>query len=283
MRHPYLAVEQEYKKRLASLTLTRKTVTRNRALDLLRPSRGVIANFKPVEEELGIPMVWMICSFERESSMDFRDSPAQGDPWNHVSTHVPAGVGPFHSFTEAAIWSYKHDGLDKNSVPWSWPYACWGWEKFNGFGPRDHGRVSGYVFAGTDQYDPPAGDAGKYVGDGDWDPNAVDQQLGCVALALELIALDPSLALSADHTAATSDPVAVTPVPVGIGGGIHDTKWIQVSLNALHVEGTPLMVDGSYGRRTRNAVRVFQKSHGLDTDGLVGPLTTAALEIALRT
>lgn len=282
MKHPFLVVEQEYKTRLASLTLTRKIQTRNRALSLLRPSRGVIAQFKPVQEALGIPMVWMICSFERESSMDFTTSPAQGDPWNRVSTHVPAGVGPFASFTSAAIWSYKHDGLDKNSSPWSWPYACWGWEKFNGFGPRDHGRVSGYVFSGTDQYDPPVGKGGKYVSDGEWSSSTVDSQLGCVALALELISLEPSLALPTDLTPAIPDPIPVTPVPVGVGGGPRDTKWIQASLNALHVKGTPLIIDGNYGRETRNAVRAFQLAHGLDTDGLVGPLTINALEIALR-
>jgi lysozyme family protein len=287
MKHPFLAVEQEYKTRLASLTITRRTEVHNRALSLLRPSRGVIANFKPVEEELGIPMVWMICSFERESGMDFKTSPAQGDPWNRVSTHVPSGVGPFKSFTEAAIWSYKHDGLNKNSAPWSWPYACWGWEKFNGFGPRDHGRVSGYVFAGTDQYDPPHGQAGKYVADGKWDPNEVDKQLGCVALALELISLDASLALPVDLTVATPDPIPVTPVPVGVGGSgqagvaaVHDTRWIQEALNKIYPGS--LVVDGNYGRMTRNVVRFFQTTHGLDADGLAGPLTVAALEIALH-
>lgn len=280
MQHPFLSLEHEYATRLASLTITRKVQAHNRAVRLLQNPK-VLANFKPVFEELGIPIVWMICSFERESSMDFTRSPAQGDRWDQVSTHVPRGSGPFKSFTEAAIWSYKHDGLDKNSAPWSWTYGCWGWEKFNGFGPRDHARVSGYVFAGTDQYDPPAGRGGKYVSDNNWSPSAVDQQLGCVPLALELIGLDSSLAIPSDFMLGTPAVVPVTPVPDGIGGGAHSTAWLQNALNTLMVAGTPITVDGSYGRRTRNAVRAFQAAHGLDPDGLAGPLTIAEIVSAI--
>lgn len=282
MQHPFLILENEYKQRLASLRVTRKLEAHNRAVRLLqRPE--VKQNFQRVFEVTGIPMVWMMCSFERESSMDFSRSPAQGDRWDRVSVNVPRGVGPFKSWVEAAIWSYRHDGIDKNSAPWTMPYACWSWEKFNGFGPRDHGRCSGYVFSGTDQYDPPTGKAGKYVADGVWSGSAVDQQLGCVSLALDFIALDPSLALTGDLLLGSTDPIPVTPVPVGVGGGAHDAAWIQDALNKLNVAGTPLLIDGSYGRRTRNAVREFQRAHGgLTIDGLAGPKTLEALENALK-
>lgn len=287
MQHPYTVLESEYARRLAALKITRRHEVEARALAILRRPE-VIANFKPVEAELGIPMLWMIASFERESGLDFRTSPAQGDRWDRVSVNVPRGAGPFPSFTAAAIWSYKHDGIDKNSSPWTWPYMCWAWEKFNGFGPRDHGRVSGYDFAGTDQYDPPTGDGGKYVSDGHWSPGAVDAQLGCVALALTLVRLEPSLALvnaPAIVPAIPGDPIAVTPTPIGIGGpgvdgihAVHDTRWIQETLNHLHFGGDQLDVDGNYGRRTRNAVRAFQTAHGLVADGLAGPITIAAIE-----
>ena len=278
MQHPFKVLESEYERRLASLKITRQAEVYSRAVAILR-RHEVIANFGPVQEATGIPMLWMIPSFERESGLDFRTSPAQGDRWDHVSVNVPRGVGPFPSFTAAAIWSYKHDGIDKNSVPWTWPYMCWCWEKFNGFGPRDHGRVSGYDFAGTDQYDPPDGDGGKYVSDGHWSPGEVDKQLGCVALALELVRLEPALALHNAPPIVPTDPIPVTPTPIGVGGhGPHDTRWIQDSLNHLHFGGEQLIVDGSYGRRTRNVVRAFQSAHGLVADGLAGPITIAAIE-----
>lgn len=277
MQHPFKVLEPEYERRLAALNVTRKIEVHQRATAILRRSE-VIANFKPVQEELGIPIVWGICSFERESGLDFRTSPAQGDRWDRVSVNVPRGVGPFPSWTAAAIWSYKHDGIDKNSSPWSWPYMCWAWEKFNGFGPRDHGRVTGYDFAGTDEYDPPVGKGGKYVSDGNWSASAVDRQLGCVPLALELVKLEPSLALDFHFPTPSADPIPVTPTPTGVGGGEHDTKWIQESLNHLHFGGEQLVVDGNYGRRTRNVVRTFQTAHGLVADGLAGPVTIAAIK-----
>ena len=289
MQHPFEVLEPEYIKRLSVLKITRPSSVHKRAAAILRRPE-VIANFKPVQEALGIPMVWMICSFERESGLDFRTSPAQGDRWDRVSVNVPRGVGPFKSFTDAAIWSYKYDHLDTNKFPWSWPYMSYRWEAFNGFGPRDyHGRVSGYDFAGTDQYDPPTGLGGKYTGDGKWSGTTVDQQLGCVPLALELVRLEPSLGL--DETVPTipdlSAPagravrVPVTPVPTGIDGGLKGVAWLQDSLNKLGGEGTPLLIDGSYGRRTGSAVRAFQASYELEPDGLAGDLTCAAIDAAL--
>lgn len=276
MQHPFKVLEPEYQRRLSGIKITRQREVHARAVTILKRPE-VIKNFQPVQAELGIPMVWMITSFERESGLDFRTSPAQGDRWDRVSVNVPRGAGPFKSFTAAAIWSYKHDGVDKNSAPWSWPYMCWKWEAFNGFGPRDHGRVSGYNFSGTNQYDPPEGKGGKYVSDGQWSSSTVDRQLGCVPLAIELTLLEP--ALSFDEFVPTfpviGDGTPVVPTPDGVGG--KTTKALQETLNELHVDGTPLVVDGSYGRRTRNAVRAFQAANGLEQDGFAGPRTWAKI------
>jgi len=51
-------------------------------------------------------------------------------------------------------------------------------------------------------------------------------------------------------------------------------KTLQTALNQ---QGFSLIVDGRFDRETESAVRRFQHQHGLQDDGVVGPLTWAAL------
>ncbi|WP_138733745.1 C40 family peptidase [Modestobacter excelsi] len=57
-----------------------------------------------------------------------------------------------------------------------------------------------------------------------------------------------------------------------------DVRWVQSTLN--RVIGAGLAVDGVFGSRTRAAVMSFQRREGLVADGVVGPVTTAALQRA---
>jgi len=55
----------------------------------------------------------------------------------------------------------------------------------------------------------------------------------------------------------------------------NDVRWVQFQLNRL---GYKLVVDGVAGNLTIGAVMDFQKKHGLDPDGIVGPKTRVALK-----
>ena len=152
---------------------------------------------------------------ERECSQDWGGSLAQGDPWNRISVHVPAGRGPFKSWEEAAV-----DAL-VNCAPYAGRNKDWHigatltkLEEYNGLGYAARRQPSPYIWSGTDQYE-----KGKYVRDGVYDPNAVDHQLGCAGLLLAMTALDPSIkfdgAASAqpqDHPLPPASPKA-QPVP----------------------------------------------------------------------
>jgi lysozyme family protein len=126
---------------------------------------------------------------ERECSQDWSRSLAQGDPWNRVSVHVPAGRGPFRSWEQAAVDALvncaPHAARNRN---WSIGRTLTMLEQYNGLGYAARGRPSPYIWAGTDQYR-----AGKYIRDGVFDPNVVDSQLGCAGLLMTMMTLDPTI------------------------------------------------------------------------------------------
>lgn len=82
------------------------------------------------------------------------------------------------------------------------------------------------------------------------------------------------LSIARDTTSAVNDIAAPTIVPAQ-SPVTDDMHWVQAALNALHVDGTPLKVDGVYGRGTRAAVKAFQQKHGLKkVDGVPGEKET---------
>jgi len=156
------------------------------------------ARYQAVEAKTGVPWPIVAVIHERESSQDWKASLAQGDPWNRISVHVPAGRGPFGSWEAAAI-----DALVKcppflaRHKDWSIAGALTALETYNGIGYAARGTPSPYLWAGTDQYR-----SGKYVRDGVYDPSRVDAQLGCAAMIMALMALDPGITFEDSRTGA---------------------------------------------------------------------------------
>ena len=274
MDHPFSVLGPEYLDLLGRCTITRATEAMAEAKRIL----PFMPRYKAVSAKTGVPAVWLAAVNERESDSSFLAFFGNGDRLDRVTVHVPAHRGPF---TGPDAWECGCEdalALDKVSsvTDWSWARACYEGELWNGFGPRAHGRHTGYLWAGTNIYD-----GGKYVSDNCWDPNASDKQLGIVPLVLALIELDASLALPGWPANKPWPAIpAPAPVPAGHDGGEHGTEWLQESLNKLLNAG--LDVDGSFGRRTAAAVRQFQAAHALAADGLAGSATIAAIEEALK-
>lgn len=226
---------------------------------LTRPE--ALKNFGAVRDALGIPELITIPSFERECGCDFSRSPAQGDRWDRVSVHVPRGRGPYSSWFECAIDTYRRENLDVHSAPYSMAYACYWWEKINGMGYRARGLRTPYVVGGTNLQQP-----GKYVADGEFDRDHMDTQLGCLPIALRMLELHPELSMGDAVSIAPLSIVTVPPVqpvPADFGGNLTGAKWVQASLNVVLHLNPPLKVDGSYGRKTNAAVRQFREQVGL--------------------
>lgn len=220
--------------------------------------------YKAVEVRTGVPWPFIAVTHERESTQNWTKSLAQGDPINRVSTHVPAGRGPFNSWEDAAYDALVNCGpYAARNKDWSIGGLLTLLERYNGLGYAGKGRASPYVWSGTDQYS-----SGKYIADGVYDPSEVDKQLGCAGLIMAMMKLDPTIKFD------DSPAVVVGDEP------IRDGVWLQTSLNKLGAN-PQLEPDGIVGPATRNAVRAFQLAQGLVVDGLVGPATFAALDKAL--
>lgn len=194
---------------------TRKAEAARAALRLYKAKD----RYQAVERETGVPWPAIAVIHERESSQDWRASLAQGDPWNRVSVHVPAGRGPFVSWEAAAI-----DALVKcppflaRHKDWSIGAALTALETYNGIGYAARGVPSPYLWSGTNQYS-----AGKYVRDGVYDPGKVDAQLGCAALLIALMEIDPEISFtgakgaSGPAAAGSAGPSLANPAKGSIG------------------------------------------------------------------
>jgi lysozyme family protein len=166
------------------------------------------ARYQAVAARTGVPWPIVAVIHERECSQDWSGSLAQGDPWNRVSVHVPAGRGPFKCWEDAAVDALvncpPHAARNKD---WSIGGALTKLEQYNGLGYAARGRPSPYIWAGTDQYK-----SGKYVRDGFYDPNVVDSQPGCAGLLLTMMQLDPTITF-ADAKAAPAPAPTRPPAP----------------------------------------------------------------------
>lgn len=81
-----------------------------------------------------------------------------------------------------------------------------------------------------------------------------------------------------DECAGSLTLALVTPSPTALKRGDQGlaVKSLQEELNTLGVS-PPLAVDGDYGPATEQAVRAFQKAHGLVVDGIAGTQTLSTI------
>lgn len=97
--------------------------------------------------------------------------------------------------------------------------------------------------------------------------------------AEELAAVGVSVEKGGEIPTQTEKPVNGANLAVGSKG--EQVKELQNKLLSLGYSLPRYGADGSFGAETENAVKLFQYAAGLADDGIVGPLTRAALEKAM--
>jgi lysozyme family protein len=148
------------------------------------------AHYQEVETATDVPWFIIAVIHEREADQSWSANIAQGDPWNHVSRHVPRGRGPFSSWKDAAV-----DALCK-CAPFAARWKDWSaggalalLEMYNGTGYEDyHHEASPYIWGATNHEE-----WGKYTSDGHWSAHVWDMQLGCAAMLKRMSELDTSV------------------------------------------------------------------------------------------
>lgn len=135
--------------------------------------------YQEVAEKTGIPTVMVALIHARERSSDlgkFKCYLGNGQPLDQVTTIVPKGRGPFDTWEQGAYDAIAYDKLDKIEG-WTEARMFYELEGYNGYGYRNRGVNSPYIWNGTNHYS-----RGAYVRDGVYDANAVDGNMGCFAL-----------------------------------------------------------------------------------------------------
>jgi len=243
-------------------------LTRARLPEFKAPAQKAVTNkarYQSIEARTGVSWIFIAVSHYRESTQNFSKSLAQGDPWNKVSTHVPAGRGPFASFEDAAVDALANCAPHAaRNTDWSIGGMLTLLERYNGLSYANANRPSPYIWSGTDQYT-----IGKVLVDHGPIEEVVDKQLGCAGLIITMMGLDTSIKFDGSSAPAAAPEQTL------------DATWLQTSLNTLGAT-PPLVVDGIFGAATRTALRAFQKSKdGLTANGVANANTIAAIKAAL--
>lgn len=130
----------------------------------------------------GMPWWWVACAHSLESGMSWTRHLHNGDPLTARTRQVPAG----RPATGSPPFTWEASARDALTMPphslhlvreWTIPRALYELERYNGFGYVRRRINSPYLWSFTTLAQP-----GKYVADGRFDPAAVSQQCGAVAI-----------------------------------------------------------------------------------------------------
>jgi lysozyme family protein len=136
------------------------------------------ARYDAVEKSTGVPW-YVVALIHKESNFNFTGNLLNEEPLTRKTVNVPAGRGPFPNWEASAIDGVMYEGIDRVKE-WTVPRVLYELEKWNGFGYRNRGIFSPYVWSCTSHYT-----KGRF--DGAFNPEGVYPRCGAAALLQALI------------------------------------------------------------------------------------------------
>lgn len=218
----YINYEQhatEYQKLWDTMHIIRDAAELERTSDKIKLHKEV---YQKVEKETGVPWQMVAVIHVREAGLSdvgvWKGVLHNGEKivgTGRKTRLVPTGKGPFDTWHQAAVAALKDKGFDKIK-PWPVSRMLWALEPFNGYGYRNKGLRSPYLWASTNHQQP-----GKYVADHKFDPTVMDTQVGCAALLKFLEvgksheAVAPGAVIAAGGAAVAASPQHTWPWIIG--------------------------------------------------------------------
>ena len=138
------------------------------------------ARYTAVATPLGIPWFFVGLIHCMEASLSFKCHLHNGDPLTARTVDVPkgrpvTGTPPF-TWEESATDALTFEGF-AHLTDWTLPALLYRLEEYNGFGYRNHGVNTPYLWSYSNHYT-----AGKYASDGVWSPTLVSKECGAAVL-----------------------------------------------------------------------------------------------------
>lgn len=141
--------------------------------------------YEEVSARTTVPWYVIAAIHYRESTLSFKRHLHNGDPLTDRTVHVPKG----HPVNGDPPFTWPESAIDALSMSWLSKAKDWSignmlalMERYNGLGYKNKGLPSPYVWSWTSVYK-----KGKYVEDGHFDPNVIDQQCGVAPILKSLM------------------------------------------------------------------------------------------------
>lgn len=162
-----------------------------------REAQRILRNRARYESVAAVTHVpWFVIGLihSMESGLDFDTHLHNGDPLTERTVQVPRGRPPNGSppfrWEDSAIDALQYDNLTSVSN-WCIEQIAFTLEAYNGWGYRYKQLPTPYLWSGTNNYV-----SGKYIRDGHFDPKAVSEQTGAMAILSVMHDLQPDIHLT---------------------------------------------------------------------------------------
>ena len=174
----YCLTPQEYQRYFDSIEIVRRFEYQVK-ICVERIVSGMPQYIK-VQEETGVPWVFVALLHEMEADCDFDRQILNGQKTNMRTTVSPKGHGPWKLWHESA-----KEGVERYSNVEDWTIGRMGFylEAHNGFGYRNNGLLSPYLFRGSQMGE----GLGLFASDGVYSPMLTSDQVGAYVILAEIV------------------------------------------------------------------------------------------------